>query len=79
MSNLSQREVDIFFGCVSPLIKKIAAAASAGSYINVESVAVEFDTGQVFKVGIDRIIYNHLDDPNFMISIPCEVKNESET
>lgn len=75
-SSISQREVDIFFGCVSSLLKRVAAAASAGSFLNIESITIGFSTGQSFKVGVDRIVYNHLDDPKFMISIPYEVKNE---
>lgn len=76
LTPLSQREVDIFFGSVSPLLKKIAAAAHAGSFLTVKSITIQFNTDQSFKVGVDQIVYNPIDDPKFMISIPYEVKNE---
>lgn len=74
--SISQREVDIFFGCISPLIKQIAAAASSGSYLKISDLTITFSNGQAFKVGVDQIVYNAIDDPKFMVSIPYEVKNE---
>jgi len=71
---LSQREVDIFFGLVSDQIRTIAKLASRTSCLKVTGLSVEFDEGQVFKVGIDQIVYNAIDDPKFMISIPYEVE-----
>lgn len=82
---IGQQEVDIFFGCISGFIKSIAGMAQqAGLRLDYLQLMLGRSNGrsgelcQPFRVAVDRIVYNRIDDPKFMVSLPFEVENESE-
>ena len=73
-TSLTNRELDIIFGVLKPSIVKIALVVK-NSNLNLDYVTLELN-GHKYKVGVDQISNNCYEDPHFMISIPCEVKNE---
>ncbi len=75
-SSISQREVDIFFGCISDHLKYISSKAKFAGF-NLDSFIISL-SGHSFKVGVLEVSPDYKSDKYFAISLPCEVNYEKK-